>query len=161
MGRVIAALGIKGWVKVKAFTATADSLASYPIWWLEDKAGWAAYEVEDTALGSKGFSALLKGVADRTVAEQLRGRNIGLPRSELPQLDANEIYWADLLGLEVRNAKGEPLGKVDGLLETGANDVLVVKTDDGKERLIPYIPRVVVKVDRDARCITVDWETDY
>ena len=161
MGRVIAALGIKGWVKVKAFTESTDRLADFPIWWLEDKTGWTQFEVEDTATSNKGFSALLKGVPDRTTAERLHGKNIGLPRDELPTLAKDEIYWIDLIGLDVRNAKGESLGTVDNLMETGANDVLVVKAEDGIERLIPFIPQVVLNVDRGTRQLTVDWELDY
>jgi 16S rRNA processing protein RimM len=161
MGRVIAALGIKGWVKVKAFTEVADGLADYPVWWLEDKSGWTAVAVEDTALSNKGLGALLKGINDRNAAERLRGTNIGLPRDQLPQLDKDEIYWIDLIGLAVRNAKSESLGTIDNLLETGANDVLVVKAEDGTERLIPFIPQVVLNVDRENRLVTVDWELDY
>lgn len=161
MGRVIAALGIKGWVKVKAFTETADGLADYPVWWLEEKSGWTPVAVEDTALSNKGLGALLKGVNDRNAAERLRGTNIGLPRDQLPQLDKDEIYWIDLIGLAVRNAKSESLGTIDNLLETGANDVLVVKAEDGTERLIPLIPQVVLNVDRENRLVTVDWELDY
>jgi 16S rRNA processing protein RimM len=161
MGRVIAALGIKGWVKVKAFTEVADGLADYPVWWLEDKSGWTPVAVEDTALSNKGLGALLEGINDRNAAERLRGTNIGLPRDQLPQLDKDEIYWIDLIGLAVRNAKSESLGTIDNLLETGANDVLVVKAEDGTERLIPFIPQVVLNVDRENRLMTVDWELDY
>jgi 16S rRNA processing protein RimM len=161
MGRIIAALGIKGWVKVKAFTETADGLADYPVWWLEEKSGWTPVAVEDTALSNKGLGALLKGVNDRNVAERLRGTNIGLPRDQLPQLDKDEIYWIDLIGLAVRNAKSESLGTIDNLLETGANDVLVVKAEDGTERLIPLISQVVLNVDRENGLVTVDWELDY
>ncbi len=161
MGRVIAALGIKGWVKVKAFTEVADGLVDYPVWWLEHKSGWTPVAVEDTALSNKGLGALLKGVTDRNAAERLRGTNIGLPREQLPQLDKDEIYWIDLIGLAVRNAKSESLGTIDNLLETGANDVLVVKAEDGTERLIPFIPQVVLNVDRENRLVTVDWELDY
>jgi 16S rRNA processing protein RimM len=161
MGRVIAALGIKGWVKVKAFTEVADGLADYPVWWLEDKSGWTAVAVEDTALSNKGLGALFKGINDRNAAEKLRGTNIGLPRDQLPQLGKDEIYWIDLIGLAVRNAKSESLGTIDNLMETGANDVLVVKAEDGSERLIPFIPQVVLNVDRENRLVTVDWELDY
>jgi 16S rRNA processing protein RimM len=161
MGRVIAALGIKGWVKVKAFTEVADGLADYPVWWLEHKSGWTPVAVEDTSLSNKGLGALLEGIDDRNAAERLRGTNIGLPRDQLPQLDKDEIYWIDLIGLAVRNAKSESLGTIDNLLETGANDVLVVKAEDGTERLIPFIPQVVLNVDRENRLVTVDWELDY
>ena len=161
MGRVIAALGIKGWVKVKAFTEATDGLADFPVWWLEDQGTWTRFEVADTTLSNKGFGALLKGIPDRTAAERLRGRNIGLPRESLPLLDADEIYWIDLIGLEVCNVKGEKLGTLENLMETGANDVLVVKADDGATRLLPFIAQVVKEIDREKKRVTVDWELDY
>lgn len=164
MGRVIAAFGIKGWVKVKAFTETPDGLADYPVWWLENlagKPGWTPIRVEDTVLHDKGFSALLEGCVDRTAAERLHGVNVGLPRAELPVLEG-EIYWIDLIGMAVVNPKGEHLGRIESLMETGANDVLVVKPDgEVPARLIPFIPQVVHDVDRDGRKVTVDWELDY
>ena len=70
-----------------------------------------------------------------------------------------EYYWHQLEGLEVVNLSGENLGKVDRLLETGANDVLVLKGE--QERLVPYTPGVVVEVDLDKGRIQVDWEKDY
>ncbi len=165
MGRVIAAFGIKGWVKVKTFTETPDGLADYPVWWLENipgKPGWTPLRVEDTVLHDKGFSALLEGCVDRTAAERLHGVNVGLPREQLPVLD-DGIYWIDLIGMDVFNPKGERLGRIESLMETGANDVLVVKQEDAAAaaRLIPFIPQVVRDVDRDARKVTVDWELDY
>lgn len=90
------------------------------------------------------------------------GAEIAVDRVQLPELAKEEYYWAELIGLEVLNMAGETLGKVDHLLETGANDVLVVKTDDKQERLIPYVKGGVVKeIDLEKGCLRVDWDPDF
>ena len=69
----------------------------------------------------------------------------------------DEFYWSDLVGLTVINAKGEKLGKVAYLIETGSNDVISCKRH--KEHAIPYLPgRVILNVDLDKQEILVDWE---
>jgi 16S rRNA processing protein RimM len=78
----------------------------------------------------------------------------------LPEPRADEVYWTDLIGLAVVNVHGEALGTVDRLLETGANDVLVLRGD--RERLVPFVRGAVVKdIDQEAGRITVDWDRDY
>lgn len=159
MGRLLAPRGIKGWLKVKTFTEEADALADFDVWWLKEGNTWVQRAVEDTELVHLGFSAKLQGVDDRNAAELMRGIDVALPRSELPQFD-DAIYWVDLIGLDVVNLAGEKLGTLDSLLETGANDVLVVKTGS-KEMLIPYTERSVHDVDLKIRRIVVDWQKDW
>lgn len=165
MGRVLGPRGIKGWIKIKTFTEFPDSLADFDTWWLKHpspggKDGeWRPHSVEETELVHLGFSARLQGCEDRNAAELLRGMEVALPRSALP-MDEDAIYWVDLIGLTVVNTAGEAMGTVDGLMETGANDVLVVK-QDGKEQLIPYTERVVLSVDLAAKRIEVDWQKDW
>ena len=90
----------------------------------------------------------------------LMGSEIGIRRDQLPAPEPGEYYWSDLQGLEVVTEKGESLGRVDHLIETGANDVLVVKGD--RERLIPFVmQQVVTRVDLDAGTIQVDWDKDF
>ena len=104
--------------------------------------------------------ARLDGVNDRDAAMALRGSQIVVPRSALPNIGPDEYYWAQLTGLSVETMTGELLGQVTGLLETGANDVLVVKGD--RERLIPYVPEQFVKrVDLVAGVIQVDWDPEF
>jgi 16S rRNA processing protein RimM len=159
MGRILGPFGVKGWVKVRAFTESLDSLTAYPVWWLSDGKGWKATEVLETEVHTAHLVARLAGVGDRDQALALSGRDIGVPRESLPEAEAGEFYWADLVGLEVVNMQGESLGRVDELLETGANDVLVVKGD--RERLLPYVDAVVLEVDLAASRIRVDWGLDY
>jgi 16S rRNA processing protein RimM len=101
----------------------------------------------------------LEGCDDRDAAARLRGREVAVPRSELPANAEGEYYWSELIGLNVVSRDGAALGRVTGLLETGANPVLVVGGD--RERLIPFVEAVVVKVDVAGGRLTVDWGTDF
>ena len=108
----------------------------------------------------KGVVAKLKGCDDRTAAENLAKRDIGIPRDALEDAGEGEVFWFDLIGCDVVNTAGENFGKVETLLETGANDVLVVKRGT-EEILIPYVDEVILKVDSEAKLVTVDWTKDF
>lgn len=160
MARVGAPFGIKGWLKLQIFTQTPDSLNAYASWLLKGQNGWEEFELEDFSVNAKGVIAKLKGCDDRTAAEKLVKREIGIPREALDETGDGEIFWFDLIGCEVVNIAGDKLGKVETLMETGANDVLVVKLGS-EETLIPFIEDVVVKVDRDTKVVTVNWSGEF
>ena len=110
----------------------------------------------------KGLVAKFEGVGDRNAAEAIRNVDLFIARSALAELEADEYYWHELVGLEVMTADGTALGKVDHLLETGAHDVIVVKDNEGTECLIPFVPsEVVQRVDLEARTMTVAWQADF
>lgn len=160
MARIGAPFGIKGWIKLQIFTETPDSLDAYASWLLKGPNGWDEFELEDFSVNAKGVIAKLKSCDDRTAAEKLVKRDIGIPREALDQTGEGEIFWFDLIGCEVVNTAGGRLGTIETLMETGANDVLVVARGN-EETLIPFIGDVIVKVDRDARVVTVDWSGEY
>lgn len=114
----------------------------------------------------KGIVARLRGIEDRNAAELLAGLEIGVPASALPKPRRGEYYWRDLVGLRVENVEGLLLGVVDHLLETGANDVMVVRPCEGSvdeaQRLVPWVQgQVVQRVEPDAQRILVDWQADW
>ncbi|KUM03653.1 ribosome maturation factor RimM [Chromobacterium subtsugae] len=160
MGFVRGAFGIKGWVKIHADTEHADGLFDYPVWWLGKDGSWKPHAFENGTIQPKALAAKLEGVEDRDGAEALRGMQIAVPRSELPEAGEGEYYWSDLIGLAVVNQQGETLGAVDSLMETGANDVLVVKGEHG-QRLIPFVDQYVLEVMPAEGRILVDWGLDY
>ena len=160
MGKVVAAQGIQGWVKVQTFTEYQDSLLDYGTWYVGDERSWHPMEVLEANVHGKVLVARLEGVTDRTAAERYKGQLIAVPRDSLPEQEEGEYYWSDLIGMSVENLAGDMFGTVDSLLETGANDVLVVKGESG-ETLIPFIDSVIRQVSLKDRSIRVDWQTDY
>ena len=84
----------------------------------------------------------------------------GAPRDALPPPAQDEYYWADLIGLAVVNMQDQPLGRVKSLIETGANQVLVV-ADGERERLLPFVEQIVRTVDVPGGTIRADWDCDW
>lgn len=160
MGRVASAFGIRGWVKIQPFSEFVDSLLGYKTWYLGYENGpWREVNIAECEAHDKTLAAKFPDCPDRTAAEKLKGLLIAVPRSSLPAQDEDEYYWADLIGMSVLNQAGETLGVVAELLETGANDVLIVK-GSGPDVLIPFLKNVIGKVDLAARVIHVDWLAD-
>jgi 16S rRNA processing protein RimM len=164
LGRIAAPFGVGGWVKVHPFGDDPLSWKKMPQWWVgtdPDGTDWTPYTLKDCkAHGKGGVIATFDEVPDRNGAEAVTGYYIAAPRDALPPPDKDEYYWSDLVGLEVRNTSGVVLGKVTGLLSTGAHDVLQVL--DGKtERLIPFVASYVTTVDMVAQTIQVEWEADW
>lgn len=160
MGKILGPHGIKGWIKIHPFTEKKHSLIDHKILMAsKDEKLWQSFEVESMDVGDKFILAKFKGVDDRNAAEKLNKFFISLDKSSLPKLDENNYYWHELIGLDVKNNEGMHFGKVDSLIETGANDVLVVLGD--KEYLIPYIKQVILEVNLETNMIRVDWQDDY
>ncbi|MGZ5032358.1 MAG: ribosome maturation factor RimM [Usitatibacter sp.] len=159
MARVVAAIGIQGWIKLKTFTADPEALGDFDRWLVRTPQGWREMALEEFAVRPNGTAAKLEGCGDRDAAEKLRGAQVALTRADLGEAEEGMLYWVDLIGLEVVDEAGEVLGTVEALFETGATSVLVVK--GAKERMIPFVPDYVKAVDREAKRITVDWKADY
>lgn len=163
MGRVAAPYAVQGWIKVQPFTEYLDSLLDYETWWLGHaegpKAGWREYRVVEGKVHGQTLLAQLEGVDDRTASEALKGLEVAVDRSEFPEAEVGEYYWDDLIGAEVANTEGVPLGRVEGLMETGAHDVLRVVGE--RERLIPFVDAYVREVDLEGKRILVEWGADW
>lgn len=169
IGRITAVYGIKGWVKVHSYTEIAEDVFSYNPWWLKTAHGVKQVEIIEARPHGKSFVAHIKGVDDRDLAAQYTGVDIAVERNLLPELDDGEYYWSQLEGLVVISeyaGQQQRLGKVGKILETGANDVLVVVSDDlsidDRERLIPYVPeQFVLSVDLSKGELRVDWDPEF
>ncbi|MDP1717203.1 MAG: ribosome maturation factor RimM [Burkholderiales bacterium] len=159
MGRILAPFGIKGWLKIQPFTAESDCLSALDTWWLGRDGDWRQYRVVEAKPQGRGVVAKLEGCEDRETALEFRGKQVAVTRDVLPRPGTNEFYWADLIGLRVVNSAAQDFGEVTRILETGANDVLVVQGEC--ERLIPFIADVIQAVDLAAGEIRVDWGADY
>lgn len=159
MGRVSAPFGVRGWIKVQPYTMEAANLLAYTSWWLGRDDDWHERRVARAQVNGRAVVAKLEGCDDRDAAARLRDAVIAVSRDALPEPGANEYYWTDLIGLNVVNAAAQNFGRVVGILQTGANDVLVVQGE--RERLIPFIADVVRRVEFADRVITVEWSADY
>jgi 16S rRNA processing protein RimM len=159
MGRIAAPYGVKGWIRVQPLTAEPRSLLDYRIWWLGGEDGWHEHTLASGRTHGGTVLARLEGCNDREAAAALKGSAVAVPRAALPAAKENEYYWTDLIGLRVVNTGEQDLGRVTAVMQTGANDVLVV--GGGRERLIPFITQVIRGVDPGAGVIRVDWGADY
>ncbi len=190
VGKIVGVFGVKGWLKLKSFTQPVENILTYgPLYvsWAEtrSKPGFQAGErsvlsqwvVPETLVCDQhkarpqGLVVHFEGIDDRDQAQMLVGAELRVSRVELPALAQDEYYWYQLIGLTVISefeGGSTLLGRVTKLLETGANDVLVVKPTEEvrgierKERLIPYVPGQFVKqIDLTAQRMTVDWDPDF
>jgi 16S rRNA processing protein RimM len=163
MGRVTAPFGIHGWFKIYALTAPATNLCDYPVWWLGRDGDWHETQVLAARPHGNTLIAQVAGIENREAAAALRGTTIAVPRAQLPAAADNEFYWADLIGLKVVNVQQHEFGRVARIVQTGANDVLVVTAADahGSETLIPFIADAIRQIDLAAGVIRVDWGKDY
>lgn len=130
--------------------------------WLIQKAGqWQVVELESWRHHNQDIIIKLKGVDDRDAANLLTNCEIIVDSSQLPELEEGDYYWKDLMGCQVVTTEGYSLGKVIDMMETGSNDVLVIKANlkDAfgiKERLVPFLDgQVIKKVDLTTRTIEV------
>lgn len=168
MGRVTGPYGVMGWVKIHPYTETTGSLTRYPNWWMGKQEPYSERRVVEAKVHGAEVVARLEGVDDREAAALMKGMLVAVPRAELPRAKKDEYYWTDLIGLSVVNTEGIQFGTVKDLMETGANDVLVVQGEGGEgqgkpgqERLIPFIRQVILDVDLKGGTIKVDWGADY
>ena len=159
VGHVLGPTGLKGWVRVFSHTSPRDNILSYSPWFIERGEGLEKSKVRGRRQG-KQVLAQLEGIEDRNAAETLSGCRLYIRQQQLPELAAGEYYWSDLIGLTVETLQAEPLGRVAAMMETGADDVMVLEGE--RERLIPFvIDEIVREVDLGKRRLVVDWSPDY
>ena len=163
VGRIVGVHGIRGQVKVYSDCRPRESLFQYRQFTARQ------HGRPDIALqllrgqhSGKGMVAAFAGINDRDQALALGGYTLCISRDKLPAARDGEYYWTDLIGLRVENRQGITLGHVAELFETGANDILVVKDDNGAEILIPFVqPRYVEAIDLENGVMRVDWESEW
>lgn len=160
IGRITGVYGVKGWLRVRSATEPRERILRYAPWQVRLHGDWVARTLEGGRVQGESILVKLVGVDDRETAQGWVGADIAICRAQLPELDEDEFYWCDLVGLEVRDARGRTLGTVAQLMETGANDVLVVR--GAREHLIPFVMKQVVReVDVHRGRIIVDWDPNF
>ena len=161
LGHVSGLFGVKGWVKVFSYTQPRSKIVTYRRWFLGESKDHQIL-VEDGRAHKEGVVAKLEGIDDRDAAISLIDSKIWVSEDELAPLGDNDFYWYQLIGLAVFDIHQKLLGTVINLMETGANDVLIVRAKDNVEHLIPYIKEQVVKsIDLENKVLIVDWDIEY
>ncbi len=160
MGRVLAPHGVRGAVRVQSYTEPPGALMHHPHWLLRHPDGADQHvEVRETHWDGRTLRVSLADVDNRDAAGRLRGCDILLERTELPPPGAHEYYREDLLGFQVRNGEGVPLGELVHFLEAPAGALMVVRGE--RERWLPARPPCLRRVDVARREIEVDWPADF
>lgn len=154
VGVVVAPFGIRGELKVRLLTDIPDRFAQLKEVYFDTD--YQPHRIVQ-ARQFKGEMILLRmqGVEDMNAAELLRNVSLLIPLSELAELPAGSYYRHDIIGLQVLTLKDRILGKIVDIIETGSNDVYVVR-HDGKEHLIPAIKDVVKQVDLKRGMVYID-----
>lgn len=166
LGRFTSTYGVKGWIKVYSHTDPMENILTYSPWLIRKNGTWVPLKRSEGKKHGKGLVARLHGIDTPEQARLYANLDIAVPKTELPNLKQGEYYWSQLENLLVYTESGVLLGRVDHLMETGANDVLVVKgteeSIDREERLLPWLPDQVVKeIDLDSGTMRVDWDPEF
>lgn len=166
LGKVTTAFGIKGWVKVYSFTEPMTNILDYRCWYIRKNNEWQPMKLVQSKPQGKGLVAALEGITDRDLALSLSQCEIGIPENELPELEENEHYWFQLIGMKVLNTESVLLGQVKELFDSGGgNQVISVVPCEGsidkENRLLPFVEQYVLEVDLDTKRMQVDWEPDF
>ena len=172
VGHVTGAYGIVGGIRISPYSTDADALLNVKTWWI-DKPTLRAVSVRSAKLHGGDVVATLVDMRDRNEAEALKGASVQVARSAFPQLEEDEYYWSDLIGLDVVNLQGEALGKVADMMHNGAQSILRISpvvepvadtaapAAKREERLVPFVDQFVKTVDLGKKLIILDWGLDF
>ena len=160
VGRLGAAHGVRGWLRVQSFTDPPQRLFEWPSWQLQSASG-ATREAKllEVRPQGNGWIARLEGVEERDAASRLTGQMVLVEREELPPAEGREHYRDDLVGFEAKNVEGALLGVIDHFIDTPGNAVMVIKGT--REYLVPMVAQYLRSVDQQSRRLVVDWPEDF
>jgi len=159
IGRIVGHHGLKGWVKIESFTRPREQIREYQVIMVAMHGNWKPVRIEECKTQGRNLLARLEGYESREEATPVIGADIAIDYDQLTELSEGEFYWIDLIGVPVVNLQGLEFGRINSIIETGANDVIVVQYGHA-EILIPWIPDVVRDVRLEEGLIVVDWQKD-
>ena len=161
LGKITGVHGIKGWLKIQSFSSPPENILNYPSWIITNKGEEDFYYIEQGRKQNNKIVVKLEKIDDRNTAESLINSKIQILRSDLPKLSNENYYWSDLVGLSVLNSEETVIGKIESLIETGANDVMVIITLKDERILIPFVMHEIIKeVNVELSYIKIDWSIE-
>ncbi len=146
IGKVVKVWGLKGHVKVYSYAESLETFRRTRALFTRTEAGVIPLPIESSREHKGGVLLKFRRRDSVEDVEELVGQTLYLEKKDLPELEEGEYYWHELLGMEVRTEEDRLVGRLVRILETGGNDVYVVRKGE-KENLIPAIREVVRKVD--------------
>ncbi|ACQ68862.1 ribosome maturation factor RimM [Candidatus Williamhamiltonella defendens] len=164
VGKIGSTYSVRGWLKMFSFTEKTDSIFDYQPWFIQHKNHWQFIDIEDWKCHQQDFLLKIKNIDEKEKAQHFVNAEITVDASQLPVLEEGDYYWKDIIGCQVIHISGDVIGTVVSMIETGANDVMVVQTQiqDHKSCLVPFLcDQVVKKVDKVMQQIQVDWDLDF
>ena len=160
LGRIGAPQGIHGWLRITSHTSPPANILNYTVWQVKRGQSWSTLTPEETKTQGNKLLAKLPNCDSPEIAKQWTNTLIAIYQHELPELPEDEFYWNDLINCQVVTTEGAALGVVTQLLETGANDVLIIQ-DDNQRHLIPYTDNTIQHIDLSNQLITVQWDPNF
>ncbi|MBI6547617.1 ribosome maturation factor RimM [Xenorhabdus lircayensis] len=167
LGKLGSAYGIRGWLRVFSSTEHTEDIFEYQPWFIQRSGQWQHVELDAWKYHNQDIIVKIKDIDDRDAANLFTNYEIVVDSSQLPELGAGDYYWKDLIGCRVINTAGYNLGAIHDMMETGSNDVMVIKANlkdafGVKERLVPFLDgQVIKKVDLATKTIEVDWDPGF
>ena len=155
VGQIVNTFGVKGFVKVNPFTDDAERFEELKTVYICKKDGMQKVEIQEVKYHKNMVLLKIKGIDDMNAAEKVKGLYLKIDRKDAKKLPKDTYFIADLIGLDVYSDENKYLGKVEDIFSTGANDVYVVKNDEGKQILLPSIPEVLKTIDLENEKIIV------
>ena len=155
VGQIVNTFGIKGFVKVYPYVDDIKRFDNLKNVYAKQKDKEQRLEIQEVKYQKNMVLLKFKTIETIEEAEKLRNSYLEIDRKDAIPLEEGEYFIADLLGLDVVLDTGEKLGILEDIYNTGSKDIYVVKNEQGKSFLLPYISEVIKSIDLQKEKITV------
>lgn len=151
IGKIVNVVGLKGELKVYCYTDKKEQFEELGRIWLDEE----IYSIRNVRYQGNVVILKLEGINDRNAAEACRNKGVYIEESDLPQLPEGTYYVRDLVGLQVRDEMGAALGELTDVVQSSSQDLYQIRTESGKQILLPAVKEFVLAVDMEERSVTV------
>ena len=155
IGQIVNTFGIKGMVKVKTFTDDNKRFDRLEKVYIKNKEKLKEYQIEEVKYHKDMILIKFRGIENPEQANLLRNSYLMIDREEEKPLEEGTYYIVDMIGMDVYTDEGEKLGNIEDIFNTGSNDIYVVKSELGKQILLPAISDVVKNIDMENKKMVV------
>ena len=155
IGQIVNTFGIKGMVKVKPFTDNIERFSNLEKIYIKNKSGQTEYKIQEVKYHKNMVLVKFEGIENPEQANLLRNSYLMIDREEEKPLEEGTYYIVDMIGMDVYTDEGEKLGNIEDIFNTGSNDIYVVKSELGKQILLPAISDVVKNIDMENKKMVV------